>query len=457
MAEATGSDTVTVGVPQETFPGERRIALVPAGVAALKKAGLEVIIQQGAGASAGFPDSEYEEAGAGLVSDRTKVFETADIVLQVRTGGANLDHWQADLDQLREGQTLIGMCDPLGQSQLMTAVAERGVTCFSLELIPRITRAQSMDVLSSMATVAGYKAVLIAAETLPRMFPMMMTAAGTIAPAKVLVVGAGVAGLQAIASARKLGAVVQAYDIRPAVKEEVQSLGAKFVELELEASDSEQSGGYAKAMDEEFYRKQRELMTKVIADSDVVITTAAVPGKKAPVLVTEEMVQGMPDGSVVVDLAAEQGGNCELTAPGEAKAVGGVTIVGCVNLPTTIPYHASQMYSKNITTFLLHLVEEGKLSLDRDDEIIQGTMVTGGGEIRQALVRKILGLDPDEPPPPEPAEEETKEAGTATIPLAGDSDDDSGSEAAAADSGETENNDASEQAETDTNDQKSEG
>jgi NAD(P) transhydrogenase subunit alpha len=262
---------------------------------------------------------------------------------------------------------------------------------FSLEMLPRITRAQSMDVLSSMATVAGYKSVLFAAETLPKIFPMFMTAAGTIAPARVFVVGVGVAGLQAIATAKRLGAVVSAYDIRPAVKDQVISLGAKFVEMDLETGDAEDKGGYAKAMDEEFYKKQREMMNKVVAENDVVITTAAVPGKKAPILVTEEMVKGMAPGSVVVDLAAERGGNCDLTKPGETVQVHGVSVIGPLNVPSTVPYHASQMYSKNITTFFQNLVKEGKIELNMEDEIIVDTMVTKGGDVVSARVKELLG------------------------------------------------------------------
>jgi NAD(P) transhydrogenase subunit alpha len=262
---------------------------------------------------------------------------------------------------------------------------------FSMEMMPRITRAQSMDVLSSMATIAGYKAVLLAANALPKMFPMMMTAAGTIAPAKVFVVGAGVAGLQAIASAKKLGAKVRAYDVRPAVKEQVESLGGKFVELELETDAAEDAGGYAKELGEDFYKKQREMMLTVVAESDVVITTAAIPGKKAPILVTEEMVKGMHPGSVIIDLAAERGGNCELTKAGEEVVVGGVNIIGPMNIPTTIPYHASQMYAKNIATFLLHLVDDGKLKVDTEDEITEGTLITQGGKVVNKRILEAMG------------------------------------------------------------------
>jgi NAD(P) transhydrogenase subunit alpha len=292
---------------------------------------------------------------------------------------------------LRDGQAVVGVCEPLTEHESNKKLADKGVTLFSMEMMPRITRAQSMDVLSSMATIAGYKAVLLAANELPKMFPMMMTAAGTIAPARVFVVGAGVAGLQAIASAKKLGAIVEAYDVRPAVKEQVESLGGKFVELELETDTAEDAGGYAKELGEDFYRKQREMMNKVIAGSDVVITTAAIPGKKAPILVTTEMVEGMHSGSVVIDLAAERGGNCELTKAGETIMHKGVKIVGPVNIPTTIPFHASQMYAKNIATFLLHLVDDGNLKIDTEDEITEGTLITHGGKVVNTRVLEAMG------------------------------------------------------------------
>jgi NAD(P) transhydrogenase subunit alpha len=365
-----------VGIPQETFPGERRVAMVPALVPTLTKAALEVRIQSGAGVAAGFPDGLYAEKGAKLVPGRDEVF-AADVVLQVRTAGANPEAGKADLPRLRPGQILIGLADPLGQPEAIQEVAARGVTLFALELLPRITRAQAMDVLSSQATIAGYRAVLLAATALPKLFPMMMTAAGTIMPAKVLVVGAGVAGLQAIATAARLGGVVSAYDVRPEVKEQVQSLGAKFVEMPLDSAAAGAQGGYARQMDEEFYRKQRELMARVVAQSDVVITTAAVPGKKAPVLVTAAMVEGMAPGSVLVDLAAERGGNCELTRGGQTVVHQGVSILGPLNLPSEIPNHASQLYAKNIATFLLGLVKEGALQIDMEDEIVRQTMVAG--------------------------------------------------------------------------------
>ncbi len=381
-----------IGVPKETFPGERRVALIPHDVPVLVKAGAEVLVQSEAGLSAGYRDGDYEEKGAKIVTSREEIFQKSDVVLQVRTLGANPEKGMEDMKLLREGQVVIGFMEPLTAPEPLQELAKHKVIAFALELIPRITRAQSMDVLSSQATVAGYKAALLAADTLPRMFPMMMTAAGTILAAKVFVVGAGVAGLQAIATARRLGANVSAYDIRPAVKEQVQSLGAKFVELELETTEAEDKGGYAKAMDEEFYRKQREMMTRVVAESDVVITTAAVPGKKAPILVTEEMIKGMKEGSVIVDLAAERGGNCEITKPGETIQKHGVTIIGAMNLPSTIPYHASQMYSKNITNFLKLMIQDGKLNVDVEDEIIKETMVTRDGQIVNARVKEVFNL-----------------------------------------------------------------
>ena len=381
-----------VGIVKESFPGEARVAMVPALVPQLKKAGIDVVIESGAGEAAGFLNDEYSAKGAKVVSGRAEVFQTANAIAQVRALGANPDQGRADLDLLRDGQAVIGMCEPLTEHESAKAVAAKGAVLFSMEMMPRITRAQSMDVLSSMATIAGYKAVLLAANELPKMFPMMMTAAGTIAPARVFVVGAGVAGLQAIASAKKNGAIVQAYDVRPAVKEQVESLGGKFVELELETDTAEDAGGYAKELGEDFYRKQREMMLTVVAASDVVITTAAIPGKKAPILVTEEMVKGMHPGSVIIDLAAERGGNCELTKAGEDVVVGGVKIIGPMNIPTTIPYHASQMYAKNMATFLLHLVDEGNLKIDTEDEITEGTLITQGGKVVNTRILDAMGV-----------------------------------------------------------------
>jgi NAD(P) transhydrogenase subunit alpha len=379
-----------VGLTTETFPGERRVALIPASVTALRKAGVDVLVQRGAGVEAGFPDAQYEAQGARLVDGRAAVVAESDVLLQVRTPGANPAFGRHEAEGLRPGQTIIGLADPLSTPEAAEFVASQGVTSFALELLPRITRAQSMDVLSSMATVSGYKAVLLAATTMPRMCPMMMTAAGTVAPARAFVIGAGVAGLQAIASARRLGAKVEAYDVRPAVKEQIQSLGAKFLELPLETAAAEDKGGYAKAQDESFYRRQRELMGKALAGCDMVITTAAIPGKKSPVLITADMVAGMPPGSVIVDLAAERGGNCELTRADETVVVHGVTILGPTNLPATVPYHASQMYARNILTFFTHLLKNGALVLDMDDEITRDTLITRQGEIANARVKAAL-------------------------------------------------------------------
>ena len=370
-----------VGVPKETYPGETRVALVPAIIPSLQKEGMEVQVEAGAGMESGYSDSAYTEKGAAIIASRVQLFESAKIITQVRLLGANPEQGQADLPHMQSGQLLIGIAEALSNPDALRGMNARKVIAFAMELMPRITRAQSMDLLSSMGTIAGYKAVLMAANALPKMFPMLMTAAGTVAPAKVLIIGAGVAGLQAISMARRLGASVEAYDLRPAVKEQVLSLGAKFVELSLDTSDSEDKGGYAKAQGEEFYKRQRELLEKVIASSDVVITTAAVPGKKAPVLITADMVSSMAPGSVIVDLAVERGGNCELTKGNQTIVSHGVTIIGQENLPATVPYHASQMYSKNIATFLLHLVKKGELTLDTEDEITKQTMLIRDGEI----------------------------------------------------------------------------
>ena len=379
-----------LGVPKETFPGERRVAVVPAVVGPLGKLGIEVVIEHGAGAAAGFLDSAYVEQRATLGS-REEVFG-CEIVAVVRAPGANPDAGAADVAAMRPGQLVIGFAEPLTAIDAARAVAERGAILFAMELVPRITRAQSMDALSSMATIAGYKAVLLAADALPRMFPMLNTAAGTVAAARVFVVGAGVAGLQAIATARRLGARVEAYDVRPAVKEQIQSLGARFVELPLETAGAQDTGGYATAQDESFYRRQREMMLKTVAASEVVITTAAIPGRRAPVLVTDEMVRAMSPGSVIVDLAAERGGNCELTSPGQTVVRHGVTILGPVNVPSDVPYHASQMYARNVLTVVQHLVRrtpgpDGKPTgppqfvLDMSDEITRESIVTMDGQV----------------------------------------------------------------------------
>jgi H+-translocating NAD(P) transhydrogenase subunit alpha len=376
-----------IGVPRETFPGERRVALTPKACDALLKAKLGVIVEYAAGLDAGFTDEEYSRHGVRLAS-RSEVFQAADIIVQARAAGANPDHGQSDLPLLKRGQIVIGFGDPLTSLRENQDLAELGVTFFAMELIPRITRAQTMDALSSMASIAGYQAVLMAATVLPRMFPMMMTAAGTITPAKVLILGAGVAGLQAIATARRLGAVVSAYDLRAAVREQIQSLGAKFVVLDIESAEGQ--GGYAKAMDEAFYQRQRQLLTAVLQEQDVVITTAAVPGKKAPILITAEMAEAMQPGSVIVDIAAERGGNCELTRAGETVVHRGVTILGPTNLPSNKAYHASQMYATNIVNFLKLLVKDGAVNLNLDDEIIRESLVTHQGKVANSRIAALM-------------------------------------------------------------------
>ncbi|MCY4612660.1 MAG: Re/Si-specific NAD(P)(+) transhydrogenase subunit alpha [Nitrospira sp.] len=379
-----------IGVPKETYPGEQRVALIPATLLSLKKEGMDVQVETGAGAASGYPDDAYTEKGGTIVSSRQQLFETAQIITQVRLLGANPEQGKTDLPLMQSDQILVGMADALANPHSLRELTTRRVRAFAMELMPRITRAQSMDVLSSMGTVSGYKAVLMAADALPRMFPMLMTAAGTVTPAKVFVIGAGVAGLQSVSMARRLGAAVEAYDVRPAVKEQVLSLGAKFVDLPLDTQEAEDKGGYAKAQDESFYRRQRELLTKVIASNDVVITTATVPGKKAPVLITDDMVAGMSPGSVIIDLAAERGGNCELTKADQTVVAHGVTIIGTENLPSLVPYHASQMYSKNIATFLLHLVKKGEITINREDEITRETLLTCDGDVVHPQIREIL-------------------------------------------------------------------
>jgi NAD(P) transhydrogenase subunit alpha len=389
-----------LGVPRETFPGERRVAIVPGAIAGFKKIGIDIVVEAGAGAEAGFPDSAYVDQKA-TIGSRADVF-ACDIVAQVRTPGANPAGADADIALMRSGQLVIGFADPLTAGPASGGVAQRGARLVAMELVPRITRAQSMDALSSMATIVGYKAVLLAASTLPRMFPMLNTAAGTVAAARVFIMGAGVAGLQAIASARRLGARVEAYDVRPAVKEQIQSLGARFVEMPLDAGDAQDAGGYAKAQDEAFYKRQRELLHKTVAGSDVVITTAAIPGKKSPVLVTADMVAAMAPGSVIVDLAAERGGNCELTLPDQTIERHGVTIMGPTNLASTVPYHSSQMYSRNVLTLVQHLMQaekgaDGKatgsyrLVVSLDDEITKEILVTDGGQVVHPRVRELQG------------------------------------------------------------------
>jgi NAD(P) transhydrogenase subunit alpha len=372
-----------VGVLKETFPEERRVALTPKVFDVLKKLNAEVWIEAGAGAEAGFPDADYAAKGA-RVASATEVREHATVLLYVRV----------PLPEGLSGRIAIGFCDPLSNPDLAAKFAAAGATLFSVEMIPRISRAQSMDALSSMASIAGYKAVLVAANTLPRLFPMMTTAAGTIPPARVLVMGAGVAGLQAIATARRLGAVVSGFDVRAAVREQIESLGAKFVNINLGGAKAEGEGGYAKALDEDALRLQRQQMSTFMAEQDVVITTAAVPGKRAPVLITKELVRAMAPGSVIVDLAAERGGNCELTKAGETVIEQGVTILGPTNLPATVPYHASQMYARNLVTFLKHLVnKEGQLTIDTADEITRESLITRNGEVVHPKIQALLGVN----------------------------------------------------------------
>lgn len=374
-----------VGVPSETLPGEKRVALTPESVSILKDR-MRIVVQTGAGSAAGFSDEAFVAAGADIVSLREEVFSAAEVVLQVRTYGANKTD-DVDLQLLKTDQVVLGFAEPLEAHNRIEQVAKTGASLFAVELMPRITRAQSMDALSSMATIAGYKSVLMAASKLPRMFPLMMTAAGTVAPARVLVIGAGVAGLQAIATAKRLGAVILGYDVRPAVREQVESLGAEFVDLGLETDDAETAGGYAKGQETEFYRRQQSALSEVIATCNVVITTAAVPGQRAPVLIPTQAVAAMAPHSIILDLAAERGGNCELTQVGEEIEYQGVKIFGPANLPSSVPYHASQMYSNNLAAFLVHLLdEENQFQIDNDDEITSGTLVTHRGKIVNANV-----------------------------------------------------------------------
>ena len=382
-----------IGIPSEIKTGEKRVAMSPANVQSLTDKSVKVLIQANAGSAAGYPDAEYTAAGATITADRAEIFASADIILQVQSFGSNNENSDDDLALIRKGQLIIGMMDPLASPQAAQAVAAKGATAIALELVPRISRAQSMDVLSSMATLAGYKAVLMGASAVPRIFPMLMTAAGTLKPARVLIMGVGVAGLQACATAKRLGAVVEAYDVRPAAREQILSVGAKPVELDLDTGESEGAGGYAKEQGEDFLRRQRELMTEVVAQQDIIITTAAIPGAKSPILVTEDMVKAMKPGSVIVDLAAERGGNCDLTEQGKTVVAHHVTILGPENVPSELAYHASQMLGKNMQTLLeLILDDEGNLSLDFNDEIVAGTVVAHEGEVPHPHMRKLLNL-----------------------------------------------------------------
>ena len=381
-----------VSVLKEKYPNEKRVALIPRDVSSLVKAGAEVVVESGAGSQSLHEDEEFASQGARIEGDRQRLLSEADVLLTVRGPGSDPNFAATDLDVLHPGTALVGFLEPLAAPEIMQSLAERRLSVVSMELMPRITRAQSMDALSSMATIAGYRAVLLAAQQSPRMFPLMMTAAGTLTPARLLVLGAGVAGLQAIATARRLGAVVEAYDVRPAVKEQVESLGARFVELKLDAGDAETSGGYAAAQSDEFYRRQRELLAEHLSGSDVVITTAAVPGKQAPILISEEMFTRLRPGSVIIDLAAEKGGNCALTEPGKRVVRNGVAVVGPTNLPSEVPVHASQMYSRNVSTFLGELLKDGSLHLDLENEIVQGTLVAHEGRlVHPAVIAALKG------------------------------------------------------------------
>lgn len=373
-----------VAVSKEVVSGENRVALVPASIASLTKAGLEVVVESGVGAGCFLDDKAYEVGGATIVPDAEALYSTADLVLKVRPPEP------AEIEKLREGCTLICLMDAFFRLDLMQQLAAKKISGFGLEFVPRITRAQSMDVLSSMAAIAGYRAVIQAAELLPKYFPMLMTSAGTITPAKVFVIGAGVAGLMAISTAKRLGAVVEAYDTRPAVKEQVESVGAKFVEFDLQTADAEDQGGYAKAQSEEFYKKQREQMKAKVATVDVVITTAAIPGKKAPVLITDDMLQGMRPGSVIIDLAAERGGNTEGAVAGEVVEKHGIKIVGYTDFPSRSAVHASQLFSKNITTFLLNMVKEGVFGIDLEDEIVKGSLLVHDGQVVHEMIKPLM-------------------------------------------------------------------
>ena len=381
-----------IGITRELVTGENRVSLCPDNVQSLVDKGLELWVEQNAGAQAGFSDEDYTSVGAKVVSDRDELFAKSDVILQVQSFGSNTENAEDDLKRLKAKQLVIGMMDPLAQPQAAQQVAGTGATAIALEMVPRISRAQSMDVLSSMATLAGYRSVLLGAEAAPRILPMLMTAAGTLQPARVLIMGVGVAGLQACATAKRLGAVVEAYDVRPAAREQIISVGATPVELDLPTESSEGAGGYAKKQSEEFLRMQREQMTEVVARQDIIITTAAIPGAKSPILVTEDMLKAMKTGSVLVDLAAERGGNCESTQVGKTVVAHGVTIVGPENLASDAAFHASQMYGNNIQTLLELILEEGQINLDFEDEIVAGTVIAHGGEVPHPYMRKLLDL-----------------------------------------------------------------
>lgn len=390
-----------IGVLKERRPGEQRVALTPDAVAALSRTARRVIIESGCGAGAGYSDQQYADAGARIEPDRSEVLQESNFICQVRSFPADPDHLADDLPHLGRGTVTIGLAEPLSDRAAIERYAETGVISFALELLPRITRAQAMDVLSSQANIAGYKAVLLAAAELPKIFPMMMTAAGTITPARVFVIGAGVAGLQAIATARRLGAVVQAYDVRPAVKEQVESVGGQFLQIELDAEQAEQGSGYASSLDEQTIAKQQELMATAVAEADVVITTAAVPGKPAPILITEKMARQMRPGSIIIDLAAERGGNCELTQPDTTVNIDNVRIFGPTNLPATVAVHTSQLFARNLVAFIKHLLAEDTgdtsatltLRLNDGDEIIDQSLLTLDGLVINPRVREHFAMD----------------------------------------------------------------
>ena len=412
---------VKLAVIKESRPGERRVAIVPEVAAKLAKTGIDVVMESGAATEARFSDEDFVRAGATVVPDAVSALRGADFVAHVQP--LTVD----EVGMLDQGTSVISFLQPVASADVVQALADKGATVYSLDLLPRISRAQSMDALSSQATVAGYRAGLSAAEHLAKFFPMFMTAAGTVPPAKVLVMGAGVAGLQAIATARRLGAVVRAYDVRAAAKEEVESLGAKFVVLDLETQDG--AGGYAKEQSAEYLARQQELLAAEVAASDVVITTAQIPGRKAPVLVTEAMVHGMPEGAVLVDMAADSGGNCELSVAGEDVRVGGVTVVGLTNPPASMPTHASFLYARNIANFLGLVVTDGELVPDFEDEIVAGTCVVRAGAVVHAPTAEALGLSvpaPAAPAAPAAPEAATGSGASSDPPVGSDADNEQG-------------------------------
>jgi len=379
-----------VAIPKEIFAGENRVAIIPATIESLTKAGLEVVVEKGAGGGSFIDDAAYEKAGAKIQKDPEALFKEADILLKIHPLLQNEALGKHEMDMLKEGATVISLLDAYFHLDLIKNLATKNITSFGMEFVPRTTRAQSMDVLSSMAAISGYCAVIEAAKLLPKYYPMLMTSAGTIRPSKVFIIGAGVAGLMAIATAKRLGAVVEAYDTRPVVKEQVESVGAKFVEFDLDTEDAQDKGGYAKAQSDDFYKKQQEQMAAKVASMDVVITTAAIPGKKSPVLITEDMLKQMTPGSVIVDLAAERGGNVEGTVKGETVSKHGITLIGHTDFPSQTAVHASQLYSKNISTFLLNLIEEGKLNINLEDEIIEGALLTYQGSVVHPTLKALL-------------------------------------------------------------------